>query len=95
MSAMIENLTWADLIGSIGTLIVVAAYFATQMRYVNSDDIAFPLANLGGSVLIAYSLIFSFNLPSALMEMFWIAISILGIFQALRAKDAPKRPQPE
>ena len=86
MTAMMTDLTWADLIGSIGTLIVVAAYFATQIRYINSEDLLFPAANLGGSILIAYSLIFSFNLASALMEIFWIAISILGIVQAFRAK---------
>ena len=86
MTAMMTDLTWADLIGSIGTLIVVAAYFATQIRYINSEDLLFPVANLGGSLLIAYSLIFSFNLASALMEIFWIAISILGIVQAFRAK---------
>jgi len=81
-------LGWVDVIGSVGTLIVVAAYFATQMRYLNSNDLLFPVANLVGSLLIAYSLTHHFNLASALMEVFWIAISLLGIVQWLRARRA-------
>ena len=75
-----------DVIGICGTLMVGLAYLATQMRWLNSDDLAFPLVNLGGSVLISYSLYHNFNLASALMEGFWIAISVLGIWQYLRAR---------
>lgn len=86
MLNLLEALTFADLVGSIGTLIVTMAYFATQMRYLNSDDLLFPIANLFGSVLIAYSLIFAFNLASALMEFFWIIISLAGIMNYHRRK---------
>ena len=73
---------YVDVIGTAGTLIVVAAYFGTQMRLINSDDLVFPVLNLAGSVLIGFSLFHNFNLASALMEFFWIAISLLGIFRA-------------
>ncbi|WP_039016918.1 CBU_0592 family membrane protein [Halocynthiibacter namhaensis] len=75
-----------DAIGVCGTLMVGLAYLATQMRWLNSDDLAFPLVNLGGSVLISYSLYHNFNLASALMEGFWIAISVLGIWQYMRTR---------
>ncbi|MCP5080205.1 MAG: hypothetical protein GY948_00740 [Alphaproteobacteria bacterium] len=88
MEEFIRSLDWVDVVGSTGALIVVAAYFATQMRYLNSDELLFPVVNLGGSLLIAFSLIFNFNLASALMEVFWIAISILGIVQGLRQRQA-------
>jgi len=88
MSELFAALTFADLVGSIGTLIVTAAYFATQMRYLNSDDILFPAANLVGSLFMAYSLVYAFNLASALMELFWILISIAGIINYLRRKKA-------
>ena len=86
MEALLSSLDWVDLVGSTGTLIVVAAYFATQMRYLNSDELLFPIANLGGSLLISFSLIFNFNLASALMEVFWIVISLIGIVQGLRQR---------
>lgn len=78
--------SWPDLVGTTGTLLCVAAYFATQMRYINSEDLLFPALNLLGSLLIAYSLAHTFNLASALMEFFWIIISLIGIAQYLRAK---------
>ncbi len=86
MDELIRSLDWVDVVGSTGTLMVVAAYFATQMRYLNSDDLLFPVVNLGGSLLITFSLFFNFNLASALMEFFWIAISIFGIVQGLRQR---------
>ncbi len=78
---------YVDVIGTMGTLIVVAAYFGTQMRFINSDDLIFPTLNLIGSVLIGFSLIHNFNLASALMEVFWIAISLLGIFKSIFGSD--------
>lgn len=87
MLEIIGSLGWVDVVGTTGTLIVVAAYFATQLRYLNSDDLLFPAVNLAGSLLIAFSLIFNFNLASALMEVFWIAISIFGIVQCLRQRQ--------
>ncbi len=88
MTTLLDNLTIVDAIGSFGALIVVAAYFATQMRMMNSSDLAFPVINLLGSVLIVYSLIHNFNLASMLIEGFWILISIIGIIQYFRLRRA-------
>ncbi|WP_170761216.1 CBU_0592 family membrane protein [Ruegeria lacuscaerulensis] len=86
MAALLDYLTLADAIGSIGALVVVAAYFATQMRMMNSDDLAFPVLNLVGSILIVYSLLENFNLASMLIESFWIVISMIGILQYIRLR---------
>ncbi len=88
MTSFLDNLTLADAIGSLGALAVVMAYFATQMRMMNSDDLAFPVINLLGSVLIVYSLLQNFNLASMLIEGFWIVISVIGIIQYFRLRRA-------
>ncbi|EEE37864.1 putative permease [Rhodobacteraceae bacterium KLH11] len=88
MTAFFDSLTAADAIGSFGALIVVGAYFATQMRMMNSDDLAFPVVNLLGSILIVYSLLQNFNLASMLIEGFWIIISFIGIIQYFRLRKA-------
>ncbi len=88
MTDILNTLTIVDAIGSFGALIVVAAYFATQMRMMNSDDLAFPVINLLGSVLIVYSLVHNFNLASMLIEGFWILISFIGIIQHFRLRRA-------
>ncbi len=87
MAEFLNSLTLADAIGSFGALIVVAAYFATQMRMMNSEDLAFPVLNLAGSVLIVYSLLQNFNLASMLIEGFWILISLIGIIQFFRLRS--------
>lgn len=88
MAAVLNDLTIVDAIGSFGALIVVAAYFGTQMRMMNSDDLAFPVVNLLGSVLIVCSLVQNFNLASMLIEGFWIIISVIGIIQHFRLRRA-------
>ena len=90
MTALLDSLTVVDAIGSFGALIVVAAYFATQMRVMNSEDLAFPLVNLIGSVLIVFSLLQNFNLASMLIEGFWIIISLIGIIQHIRLRRSPE-----
>ncbi|WP_170565231.1 CBU_0592 family membrane protein [Ruegeria atlantica] len=88
MAAFLDSLTLADAVGSFGAMVVVAAYFATQMRMMNSDDLAFPILNLAGSALIVYSLLQNFNLASMLIECFWIVISIIGIIQFIKLRRA-------
>ena len=83
METTILSFSYVDLVGTVGTLIVVAAYFGTQIRRINSDDLAFPILNLIGSLLIGFSLLQNFNLASALMEVFWIAISLVGILKGI------------
>jgi len=80
------QITWTDWIGLAGTAIILAAYFATQVRYLSSDDLAFPVANLIGAALILFSLWYDFNLASFLLEVSWVAISLVGIVGALRSR---------
>ena len=84
MMDALSSLTYVDLIGSAGTLIVVTAYLATQLRLLTSSDLNFPLVNLIGSMLICCSLYTHFNLSSVLMEVFWISISLVGIAKGWR-----------
>jgi hypothetical protein len=64
---------------------LIATYFANQQRWLRSDDWRYPAGNLAGAVLIMVSLLFEWNLPSAVIEVFWIAISLWGIAQSVRA----------
>ncbi|MBV9829237.1 MAG: hypothetical protein JO001_26765 [Alphaproteobacteria bacterium] len=72
-----------DLVGFTGAAVLIAAYFANQQGQLPSDDWRFPSANLAGSVLIFVSLLFTWNLPSVVIEIFWAAISIWGIIRSL------------
>ncbi len=69
------------LAGILGTATIVAAYFGNQQGWLKGDDWRFPLGNLIGSLLIMLSLVTAWNLPVAVVETFWVAISIYGLIK--------------
>ena len=83
---MLSSITWTDWIGLAGTALILIAYFATQIRYMSSDDLAFPVFNLIGAALILFSLWYDFNLAFFLLEASWVVISLIGIVGAIRSR---------
>lgn len=77
------SLALYDLVGFAGVALILAAYFLNQQRWLRSDDWRFPAANLIGAMLIFVSLLFEWNFPSAVIEVFWMLISLWGIAQSL------------
>lgn len=75
-------------VGFAGALIVVLAYWANQADRLPSDNWRFPAANLGGSIFILISLFHAWNWPSVVIEVFWSAISLYGLFRHT-ARKAP------
>lgn len=70
-----------DLVGTIGVIMIVGAFFLLQMQRVNSDSAYYSLFNGLGAALILFSLCFEFNLASFLLEFFWLIASILGVLR--------------
>ena len=70
--------------GIVGAGLVVVAYFANQQGWLASEDWRFPAANLVGAGLILVSLAVDWNLPAAVIEGFWAAISVYGLVRRRR-----------
>lgn len=70
--------TWHDLLGNIGFLLIVGSYFLLQVGRVSGNSPAYALTNAGGAALVLVSLYFDFNLSAALVEFFWLVISLMG-----------------
>jgi hypothetical protein len=68
-------------IGLVGGALIVVAYFANQVGALPSNDRRFPLANLVGASLILTSFYTAWNLPAAVIEVFWAAISLYGVLR--------------
>ena len=81
---MITDLQWHDWLGSLGVLIIVAAYLWLQIGRIAGQNVVFSGANLLGSILILVSLYFNFNFSAVLIEIFWIVISLFGLVMGLR-----------
>ena len=75
-----------QLIGFIGMLFVVYAYFLLQDEKVTSISLKYQILNLAGAVLLILSLLVHFNLGSFMIEIFWIAITIYGIVKNCNKK---------
>ena len=81
---MFTDLQWHDWVGSLGVLIIVAAYLWLQIGRIAVQNVVFSGANLLGSMLILVSLYFNFNFSAVLIEIFWIIISLFGLVMGLR-----------
>ena len=74
------------LLGIIGVACIIIAYFLLQYGKLRADDMRYPVTNLTGSILILLSLIHAWNLPSFVIEICWIMISLFGIIKIIRIK---------
>ena len=81
---MFTDLQWHDWVGSLGVLIIVAAYLWLQIGRIAGQNVVFSGANLLGSMLILVSLYFKFNFSAVLIEIFWIIFSLFGLVMGLR-----------
>lgn len=80
-------MTLFDLFGSFGVLLIIVSYFLLQMGRLSSQHLAYSLANALGSVFIMISLSHQFNFSAFLIELFWLLISLFGIYKSLKANN--------
>jgi hypothetical protein len=75
-------------LGLVGSAFVIFAFFANQQGWLPVSDRRYSLVNLAGALLILISLYAEWNLPSAVIEAFWAAISLYGLWRS-RRKPGP------
>jgi hypothetical protein len=80
-----------DLVGNAGVAIIVGTYLALQLERLASTTLVYSVLNAIGAALIAASLLFRFNLSAFVIEVFWIAISLVGIARWWRARRSRAR----
>ena len=77
----LDNLS--NVIGMVGVIMVLLAYFFSQTGKLTIDSLTFSLSNLIGSILIIFSLVFHWNLSSFIIEIVWCGISLMGLIRVL------------
>ena len=75
-----------DVIGMTGTALVVGAFFMLQLGKAEPTGIVYNLINLSGAILLLISLCYNFNLASFVIELFWIAASLIGLYKYFKGK---------
>jgi predicted membrane protein len=76
-----------DAIGMLGTALVVLAFFLLQLERTNPRGLSYNLLNLFGATFLLFSLCFNFNLASFVIELFWIAASLIGMWRFWRRRS--------
>ena len=75
-----------DFLGNVGVVVLIVTYLMLQLNKLRSDGLAYSLLNAIGASLIVISLLYDFNLSALLMEVFWVLISLVGIYRYFRLK---------
>ena len=88
-------ITLYDAIGLLGVGLILYSYWLLQSRRVSVEDLKYSVLNLLGSLLIIVSLIKNFNLPSFVIEVIWVAISLFGLWRAWRDRRPGGRERPD
>ncbi|HEY7785802.1 MAG TPA: hypothetical protein VIB00_13805 [Pyrinomonadaceae bacterium] len=75
-----------DVVGGIGAATLMVTFLLLQLGRLESNRLLYSILNAVGASLITFSLIFNFNLAAFIIEVFWILISLLGVYRVLRRR---------
>lgn len=78
------NPVLADIVGMVGSAMMVAAYAYSNMS-AKMNFVLFNILNLVGSILLIASLTIHFNMASMALEIVWAIIAVFGLAKAMRA----------
>lgn len=81
------TLDWANIIGLLGSGLMVVAYAYSNIAK-ELNFLWFNLLNLVGSLLLIASLTIHFNLASMALEIVWAVIAVIGLANTLRKGKA-------
>lgn len=75
-------------IGVLGFILYMLSYFLLQIGKISGTGNCYILLNLGAASFVLISLLHQFNLASALIQVSWILISLLGLARTTIQKQA-------
>ena len=78
-----------EVIGLCGFAAYLGGFAALQFGWLSGDGVAYTLANIIAAALVLTSLVESFNLASAMIQVSWIIIGAVGLLM----RHAPRGPR--
>lgn len=79
---------YAQTTGLIGVIIVLIAYGMVTTGKWRAAQYRYPITNFIGTAMIAFSLVYAWNWPSFIMQIFMMSISVLGVVRIAKAGKA-------
>ena len=77
-----------EIVGWMGSAMVVLAYALNIYKYLASDSIWYVLLNFGGSACLIVNTFYHHAIPSTVVNVIWVLIALAALFKR-------KRPLPE
>ena len=86
-----------ELAGFAGVAFYILAYALLQFGLLKGSGYVYTALNLAAAILVLVSLTAHFNLYSAMIQIFWITLSVIGLarlwslnlFDDIRVEEAP------
>ena len=83
-------MTVPDLIGLSGVALLIVTYALLQLDRIDPKGFWYSFNNLMVAILVTVSLIYTPNLASIVIEVFWFLISLYGVVMFFKRKDLTK-----
>ena len=83
-------MTLPDLIGLTGVALLIITYALLQLDKIDPKGFWYSFNNLLVAILVTVSLVYTPNLASIVIEIFWFLISLYGVVMFFKRKDLTK-----
>ena len=80
-------MTLPDLIGLTGVALLIITYALLQLDRIDPKGFWYSFNNLLVAILVTVSLVYTPNLASIVIEVFWFLISLYGVVMFFKKKD--------
>ncbi|HEX4850433.1 MAG TPA: hypothetical protein VFV08_06480 [Puia sp.] len=84
-------MNWIDLIGWLGSAMVIAAYGLNMYGKISADTILYYMLNILGSACLIVNTFYHNAIPSAVVNIIWILIAILALGKKYFRANNPKK----
>jgi hypothetical protein len=69
-----------EIIGWIGAILYIIAYFLVSMKKIQADDLVFQLLNISGGICLIVNSLHQDDYPSVFTNGVWAAIGVFAIY---------------
>lgn len=73
------NETIIDVIGWLGAVLVLYAYFMVSTKKLEGDSLHFQAANISGALCLIVNTYYHHAYPSAVVNVIWIGIALFAL----------------
>ena len=81
------KMTLPDLIGLTGVALLIITYALLQLDKIDPKGFWYSFNNLLVAILVTVSLVYTPNLASIVIEIFWFLISLYGVIMYFKRKQ--------